>query len=605
MELRATPTEHDLPLRAAEFSTLAEALDYAAAGHTGCNFYGDRGDLRAVVPYADLRGQARSLARRLLSLGLERGARVAIIADTHPDFHRVFFACQYAGLVPVPLPASLFMSGRAAYVAQLRALLTHCRASVGVATPDFLPYLREAAEGLTLGLCDSVDALDALPQAEGEPRPLQPHEMAYLQYTSGSTRFPRGVMITQQAALTNLLGITQLGLKIRKGDRAVSWLPFYHDMGLVGFVLGPLVSQVSVDYLSTRSFAMRPRQWLTLMSQSRATISFGPSFGYEVCARRVRHDEAGQFDLSAWRAAGVGAETIRFDALTEFAERFADSGFNKSAFLACYGMAECALAVSFAPLDQGLAVDEVDRHHLSAYREALPFRTGGEDGASATNSFVNCGAPLPDMDVEIRDEQGRALPERRCGVIFLRGPNVMSGYFDDPERTQEVLSADGWLDTGDVGYRVGSDIVIIGRKKDVIIINGRNIWPQDLEHLAEEFAEVRTGDACAFSVQGPDQSEIAVMAVQCRESDATKRSALVRRLQSLIREHLALDCHIELVPPHTLPRTSSGKLSRSKTREEFLTRVDLAQLFPSPCKPSNSRPPQATVQMAPCAEPSL
>ncbi len=605
MELRATPTEHDLPIRTAEFSTLAEALDYAAAGRTGCNFYGDRGDLRTVVTYADLRDQALLLARRLLSLKLGRGARVAIVAETHPDFHRVFFACQYAGLVPVPVPASLFMSGRAGYVAQLRALLTHCRASVGVATPDFLPFLREAAEGLSLGLCDSVDALDALPLAGEEPRPLQPHEMAYLQYTSGSTRFPRGVMITQQAALTNLRGITRHGLKIRKGDRAVSWLPFYHDMGLVGFVLGPLVSQVSVDYLSTRSFAMRPRQWLTLMSQSRATISFGPSFGYEVCARRVRHEEAGQFDLSAWRAAGVGAETIRFDALTEFAERFADSGFNKSAFLACYGMAECALAVSFAPLDHGLAVDEVDRHHLSAYREALPAPAGAHNGTPATNRFVNCGAPLPDMEVEVRDEQGRALPERRCGVIFLRGPNVMSGYFDDPERTQEVLSPDGWLDTGDIGYRVDGDIVIIGRKKDVIIINGRNIWPQDLEHLAEEFAEIRTGDACAFSVQGPQQSEIAVMAVQCRESDETKRAALVQQLQSLIREHLALECFIELVPPHTLPRTSSGKLSRSKTREEFLQRVDLAQLFPSPCKPSNSRLPQATVQMAPCAEPSL
>ncbi len=605
MGLRPTPTEHDVPLRAATFSTLAEALDYAAQGHTGCNFYGDRGDLRAVMTYADLRDQAWLLAARLLSLGLERGARVAIVADTEPDFHRVFFACQYAGLVPVPLPASLFMSGRAGYVAQLRALLGHCRASVGVAPQEFLPFLREAAEGLSLGLCDGMEALDALPESGEERRPLQPHEIAYLQYTSGSTRFPRGVMITQQAALTNLRGITQHGLNIRRGDRAVSWLPFYHDMGLVGFVLAPLVSQVSVDYMKPRSFAMRPRQWLALMSETRATISFGPSFCYEVCARRVRHDEAGQFDLSAWRVAGVGAETIRFDALAEFADLFAESGFRKSAFLACYGMAECALAVSFAPLDQGLAIDEVDRHHLSEYREALHAIPNGEDGSPATSRFVNCGAPLPDLEVDVRDEHGRALPERHCGVIYLRGPNVMSGYFDDPERTREVLSADGWLDTGDVGYRVDGDIVIIGRKKEVIIINGRNIWPQDLEHLAEEFAEIRTGDACAFSVQGPHQSEIAVMAVQCRASDERKRADLVRRLQSLIREHFALDCFIELVPPHTLPRTSSGKLSRSRTREEFLKRVDPAQLLLSPYKPSNHRPLRATVQTAPCVESSL
>ena len=601
--MRPTPTENALPLKTGGFSTLAQALDYAAQGQTGCNFYGDRGELSEVLSYAELSGQARKLARRLLSLKLERGARVALVADTHPDFHRFFFACQYAGLVPVPLPASIFMSGRNAYLAQLKALLVNCQAAIAMAPVAFLPFLAEAADGLGLRFLGSPEAFDQLPESETELRSLQPTELAYLQYTSGSTRFPRGVMITQQAVLANLEGITKHGLQIRPGDRAVSWLPYYHDMGLVGFVLGPLASQVSVDYLNTRTFAMRPRLWLTLMTQSRATISFGPSFGYEMCVRRLRYDEVDKFDLSSWRAAGVGAETVRPEPLMEFAEVLAPSGFKKSAFLACYGMAETSLAVSFAPLDRGLEVDHVNRNHLAERREALPVSAGSENRASEANGFVHCGAPIPSLQVEVRDDNGRSLPDRCSGTIYVKGSSVMSGYFADHERTREVLSGDGWLDTGDIGYRVNGSIVIIGRKKDVIIINGRNVWPQDIEHLAEALPEVRPGDVSAFSGQGPDQSEMAVMVLQCRESDKAKRDAFVKRLQTMIREHLGLDCFIDLVPPHTLPRTSSGKLSRSKTREEFLKRVDVATLFQTRIAPMDGQPaktPHREHPTAPC-----
>ena len=579
MGMRPTPTESKLLLRPADFSTLAEALDYAAQGETGCNFYGDRGELVAVLTYAELRNQAQALARRLLSLNVERGARVALVADTHPDFQRFFFACQYAGLIPVPLPASLHMSNRHSYVAQLRALLINSQSTIGVAPAGFLPFLSEAAEGLDLSFVGSPEALAEVPESEAELQPLMPTEMAYLQYTSGSTRFPRGVMITQQAVLSNLSGIVKYGLRVRPGDRSVSWLPYYHDMGLVGFVLGPIASQVSVDYLNTRTFAMRPRQWLALVAQTRATISFSPSFGYEMCVRRLRKEEAEKFDLSAWRVAGVGAETIRPEPLQRFAELLAPSGFDKRAFLPCYGMAECSLAVSFARLDEGLEVDHVDRHHLAEYQKALPASLFQEAASPETNRFVNCGTPLPDLEVVIRDEQGQVLPDRHCGTLFIKGPSVMAGYFGDPKATGEVLSPDGWLDTGDIGYRVKESIVIIGRKKDVILINGRNIWPQDLECLAEQLPDVRPGDASAFSVVGPDQVEMAVMVVQCRESDPAKRNVLAKQLQGLICEEFGLDCFVELVLPHTLPRTSSGKLSRSRTREDFLKRVNWEQLI--------------------------
>jgi fatty-acyl-CoA synthase len=537
-ELEPTPTENTVAFRAADFSTLCEALDYSALGQTGCNFYGSRGDLCAVLSYADLREQAVSLARKLLSLRLDRGARVAIVAETDPNFHRMFFACQYAGLVPVPVSASAFMSGRQAYVAQLKALLGVCRASVAMAPSEFYPFLAEA----------------------------------YLQYTSGSTLFPRGVVITQKAVLANLNEIIIHGLKLRPGDRAFSWLPFYHDMGLVGFVLGPMVSQISVDYLKTFMFAMRPLLWLSLMTRTKATISFSPSFGYQLCVKRLRRDVASTFDLGAWRVAGVGAETIQSGGLAEFAEVLKPGGFKASAFMACYGMAEASLAVSFAPVHEGIAVDRVDPAALSERGIALALNGCDPGEISNTRPFVVCGVPLPGIQVEIRDEQGKVVPDRHAGVIFLRGANIMSGYFDNPEKTREVLSVDGWFDTQDIGYLAEGRVVIIGRKKDVIIINGRKIWAQDLEHLAEELPEVRTSEACAFSVLDPNGIEMAAMVVQWREGNSTMEGEFAHRLQGLIGARFGIDCFIEIVPPHTLPRTSSGKLSRSKAREEFLSR---------------------------------
>ncbi len=306
-----TPTESSLPLRHADFATLADALDYAAQGDTGANFYAGSGKLAVVLPYRTLRQQALTLARRLLSLSLERGARVAVVAETNPDFLRFFFACQYAGLVPVALPATVNLGGHDAYVGRLRGLLKGCGASVAVASSQFLRFLHEAAEGMDLVFVGSPAAFNALPEQNAELQRSGPTETAYLQYTSGSTSFPRGVVITQQAVLSNLVGVVNHGLDIQPDDRCVSWLPFYHDMGLVGCMLAPVATQRSIDYLDTRDFAMRPRRWLELMTTTRATISFSPPFGYELCARRIRPEDVARYDLSAWRVAGIGAEPIR------------------------------------------------------------------------------------------------------------------------------------------------------------------------------------------------------------------------------------------------------------------------------------------------------
>ena len=397
-------------------------------------------------------------------------------------------------------------------------------------------------------------------------------DTAFLQYTSGTTQFVRGVVVTQAALMNNLLGILKDGLAVRAGDRAVSWLPYYHDMGFVGFVLAPMAAQVSVDYMSPTEFAKRPLQWLTLISASRATIAFSPTFGYELCSRRLRREDIERLDLSSWRVAGVGAEMIRPDALEQFADQFAPAGFDRRAFMACYGMAECSLAVSLSPLDTGLRVDRVDRRRLAESRIALPV--DDTPGDAEVGRFVNCGRPLPGFEVEVRDDGGRVLPERRCGTVFVRGPSVSPGYFADPAATAEVLSPEGWLDTGDLGYHVDGSLVITGRRKDLLIINGRNIWPQDLEHIAVQQAEVSDRAAAAFSVSGPGGEEMAAMVVQCRLTDPARRAALVERLQTAILEEIGIRCLIELVPPHTLPRTSSGKLSRAGAREGFLKRLE-------------------------------
>jgi fatty-acyl-CoA synthase len=568
-----TPTASGIDLRRAEFSTLTEALDFAAAGRTGFNYYNGRGELTTVLSYCELRDRARALARRLQGLG--RGARVALVAHTHPDFAVMFYACQYAAVVPVPLPAAIHLGGHEAYVRHLRQMVLDCRASAAFAPAEFIELLREAASDLPVQITGTLDDFMAMEDKGDLPAPPAVHELAYMQYTSGSTRFPRGTMITQASALHNLEAIFNHGFRLTQEDRFFSWLPYYHDMGLVGIVLGCMATQRSCDFMGSREFAMRPRLWLKLMSQNRATISFSPPFGYALAARRITAKDTETLDLSAWRVAGVGAEMIHPEWLNAFAEALAPAGFKPSAFLPCYGMAECALAVSFAPVGSGMKIDYIDGELLSETGEALPLEEGAP---TRRKGFINCGAPLPGFEVDVRDDDGQVLPERRVGRVFLRSPSVMVGYYNSPDTTAEVLSADGWLNTGDLGYRVDGSLYLTGRAKDLLIINGRNIWPQDLENLAEQQPEVRPTDASAFSVPGSDGTEVAVLVVQCREQDPKSQAELADRLHEAISVEFGIRCLIELVPPHTLPRTSSGKLSRSVTRKEFLERHDEERL---------------------------
>lgn len=549
--------------RHADFGTIAEALDYAAQGLAGFNFYSGRGELVEVLPYALLRTQAMALAARMLGVGLQPGDRVGLVADNNGDFARAFFACQYAGLVPAPLPLPAAFGGRQGYVDHVRRMLQSASAAAAFASADLAGWLDEACEGLELTVSGTLAALDDAPAAR---LPAQDTEsLGYLQFSSGSTRFPIGVAVTQRAFMANARGIGLHGLAIQDGDRGATWLPFYHDMGLVGFFLTPMCCQCSVDILSARDFARRPLLWLQLISRNRATIAFSPSFGYELCARRAETASIEGLDLSCWRSAGIGGDMIRPHVLTQFTERFAPHGFDPKAFIPSYGMAEATLALSFTPAGQGALVDTVDGALLESAHAAVPAQTG----SLRTRSFLLCGEALPGHAMEVRDESGEVLPERRVGRIFARGPSLMTGYFGEPEETERVL-ADGWLDTGDLGYFLDRQIVITGRAKDLIIVNGRNLWPQDLEWTAEsEIAALRSGDVAVFAVDDAAKEEVAAL-VQCRITDPAGRDALATELGNIFRARHGVEARVVLVPPRSLPQTSSGKLSRSRARAMYL-----------------------------------
>lgn len=564
--LAPTPTLDDLPRRYSDFETLGEALDYAAAGTRGLNFHDPRGVLTRPYPFSELRSDAVDAAYLLIAHGVKPGERIALIAETGPDFAALFFGVVYAGAWPVPLPLPTSFGGKEAYVEQLAVQLKS-------SDPKLLFYPAElsgmAGAAADVVGCEGLDweSFAARPAKPVDLPKAQPHDIAYLQYSSGSTRFPHGVAVTHHALLNNLAAHSH-GIQVADTDRCISWLPWYHDMGLVGCFLSPIANQVSTDYLKTEDFARRPLAWLDLISRNEGTtLSYSPTFGYDICARRVSSQThvAERFDLSRWRVAGNGADMIRPDVMQSFVDAFADAGFNAKSFLPSYGLAEATLAVSIMPPGEGIVVELVEETLLAG---------GGESDKNQPQRFrsiVNCGKAVKDMEIAIRDEEGQPLPDRAIGKVYARGPSIMVGYFRDEEATNACLDADGWLDTGDMGYLSDGYIYIVGRAKDMIIINGKNHWPQDIEWAVEQLPGFKAGDIAAFSITTPGGEEAPAVLVQCRTSDAEERSRLRKEISEKVRSITGMNCVIELVPPRTLPRTSSGKLSRAKARNLYLS----------------------------------
>ncbi|HZQ01433.1 MAG TPA: fatty acyl-AMP ligase, partial [Reyranella sp.] len=555
--MKPLPTRNSkLPLRRAEFRSVPEMLDYAARGETGVTFYNAKGEIISSLTWQAIQQRAHRAARKLIGAGFAKGERLLITADTWPGFFDAFFGAQYAGLVPVPVSIPVGIGGKEAYLDQLRRQLGASGAVAAVGLDDLAGFLADAAKEFpSVRLHGGMGAIEALPEKDVALRPLGPDELCYIQFSSGSTRHPHGIQIMQKALMANLAGMTgPAGLDVVAGDRCVSWLPLYHDMGLIGFLMAPLSSQLSIDYLTPRDFARRPMQWLNLISKNRGTISYSPSFGYDLATRRGAAQVPAHLDLSSWRHAGIGGDMIRPDVLDRFTEAFAAKGFDPKIYIPSYGMAEVCLAITFSPGGSGVRTDSIDRRALAENQRAVPA-SDAVDNRHARR-FVICGKVLPGHRLEVRDPGGKALGERSVGRIFVAGPSIMPGYFGEPEASREVL-VDGWLDTGDLGYLLNGEIVVTGRAKDLIIVNGRNIWPQDIEWAIEARKVVKSGDSAAFSID-TEEGERVVVAVLARVSGEEARANLARDVAGAVREAIAVDCEVALVAPTLgLPMTSS------------------------------------------------
>ena len=562
----ATPTLDSLPRRLADFGTIGEALDYAARGTRGLNFHDARGSLTRAYTYTELREDARVAARRFVALGIKPGDRIALIAETGPEFAASFFGAVYAGAWPVPLPLPTSFGGRDAYIDQLAIQLDSCDPALFLYPPELAEFGSDAA-AMPGVESRSWSTLEAIEPASGELPAARPDDIAYLQYSSGSTRFPHGVAVTHRALLDNLRA-HGIGLQVLETDRCVSWLPWYHDMGLVGCFLSPIALQLSVDYLKTEDFARRPLAWLDMITRNPGTsISYSPTFGYDICSRRMSSQTraADRFDLSRWRIAGNGADMIRPDVMQAFVDCFDEAGFKASAFCPSYGLAEATLAVSLMPPGEGIRLELVEENELSGCAPA------DEERPRRYRAVVNCGKPVTGMEIEIRGSDGELLPDRGIGKVYVRGQSVMHSYFRDEESTRACLSDNGWLDTGDMGYMSSGYIFIVGRAKDMIIINGRNHWPQDIEWAVEQLPGFKSGDIAAFAITGPSGEETPAVLVHCRVSDNEERGRLRDEIRERVRAITGISPVVELIPPRTLPRTSSGKLSRTKARNLYLS----------------------------------
>ncbi len=563
-----TPSSNaTLPHVMAGFSSVPEALDYAAKGETGYNFYSSKGKLIEALPYKVLREKALLLAAKL-SARYPRGSRACLVAETASDFLIAFCACQYAGIIPAPMPMPVNLGGKDGYIRQAQQMMQGAKANLAVGPEALMGFLNQAAAALEDIDVISYEELAAWPDEDIVPAPFQADEKCYIQYSSGSTSAPKGVIGTQRSVTSNLISIVRDGLKVRATDRATSWLPLYHDMGLIGFVLTPLFSQVSVDFIATSDFVRRPLMWLTLISLNGSTITYSPSFGYELAAKRAQKADPSVIDLSRIRIAGIGGDMVRPEALETFSDAYADFGFDASAFTPSYGMAEATLAIAFSDIDTPVEVDHVDMGHYN--RSGIAQPVSAITSPDQKRSFVRCGRALPGHALEVRNEQGVVAADREVGRIFIKGPSITPGYYSDEAASRTMFHGE-WLDTGDMGYSLEQDVVITGRVKDLIIINGRNIWPQDIEWAVEKIDNVRQGGVAAFSIDEGTGERIVTVVERRGGLGIDESETLRREIAQVIQASVGAPAEVVLVRPHSMVMTSSGKLSRAKVREKYLS----------------------------------
>ena len=540
--------------------TIPEALAAAARSSHGYRFVGARG-AESRKSYGEMYESALRVAGSFAALGLRRGDLVAIIVGDSESFLTTLFGASIAGLVPASLYPPSPTSDLPSYLDATARVLRSCTARGVVTSAALLPHIDSLRPGCPeLSVVVAADALQGPPMTPAEVPP--PGDIAFVQFTSGSTAMPKGVVITQRNLAANIAAFRD-GLGGTSEDVAVSWLPLYHDMGLVGMALGAMYTGAEAVLLTPEAFVKRPVEWLRTISRYRGTISFAPNFAYDLAVRRVKDTDLAGLDLSSWRIAGCGAEPIHATTLAAFADKFRASGFRDTSFLSGYGLAEHVLAATLSPRGRGLYVERLIADDVTARRMA----THANGSRAETVSVVACGAALPGHDVHILGDEGTSLPERHIGEIVLTGPSVSPGYYNDEDTTARAIR-DGRLFTGDLGYLSNGELFVCGRVKDLIIVNGRKYHPQDLEWGVADLAGIRRGRVVAFGTTGhagPDR------AVVIAEPSGTVPAD---ELTDAIRRRIVDVCGLRvddvvLVPSGTVARTTSGKVRRAATKMRY------------------------------------
>ena len=553
--------------------TLASRLATAAQTRGRIVFL-DAQEQELAISHAELFARAQRAAGGIAAQGIEPGERVAIIAATSPAFFDGFFGAILAGAVPVPLYPPVRLGRMQEYHERTAAMLRAARARIVLADSRTRRVL-----GRSIDLARPALGCVALEEIQGPPRALReldPDEISLIQFSSGTTQAPKPVALTHRQILANADAIaTAIRAAYPETNGfahvAASWLPLYHDMGLVGGVFTSLFHGRDLVLIPPELFVVRPALWLRAISRHRATISPAPNFAYALCTERVRDEELAGVDLSSWRVALNGAEPVTPLALERFVERFARWGLRPEALTPVYGLAEATLAVTFSALDRRFSVRHFDPRALMETGRAIPSPSG--------QPIVSLGPPLPGFDLAIIGDDGQALEPGTLGRVRARGPSIMSGYDGMPEATREVL-VDGWLDTGDIGFLFDGELHLVGRAKDLIIVRGRNHSPQDVEHAIDDLPGVRAGCSAAVGALNEDGSGEALWLFVERARDAEMAdAAIVQQIRARVLERIGLSAaRIVVLAPGTLPRTSSGKIRRSEALRLHQTgRLDAPQ----------------------------
>jgi fatty-acyl-CoA synthase len=552
-----------------DYPNLVAALDQSKGWTDKGYTFLDRDQNEQFFSFERLREEAMRRAAHLRQYGLRQGDRMAMVMPDGEDFVPTFLAAVWAGIVPVPLYPPLSLGKLDSYIETLVAILTKAKVS-HIATNAKLQQVLWSGLSHVPSLKGVVVAEELRgPAPKGvsqEPAHVTADDLCFLQFTSGSTSMPKGVEVTHGSLRANAWAIMRDGLDSDTDvDRGVSWLPLYHDMGLIGFVIAPLFHRVSVTFIPTLTFVRNATVWMETIHRVRGTITFAPNFAYALVTKRAKPEQLARWDLSCMRHFGCGAEPINPATMRNFLDTFARAGVKPSMLLPCYGMAEATLAISFIGIDETLSTDVIDAAAYQGKRTAEPAHVDQLKSGRA-QEFVCCGKAFPGHELGVFDDAGQRLPDRRIGEIWVRGPSLARGYYDDPENTARTFS-NGWLKTGDYGYLVNGNVYITGRKKDIIIINGRNYDPQRMEWLVDELPEVRKGSTVAFSRPGTSSEELVIVL----ESRTQNPEALKELVRQTLTEQLQLTCaDVVVCPVGSLPKTSSGKLQRAKTRQQYL-----------------------------------